>query len=366
MSSKSIIPKTIKSLVYSKHSISDPGSVLKVFTYPYQKSDDILVRSLAFPINPSDINQLQGVYPSLPEKTKALGTEEPSAIAGNEGLFEVISLPNGVSNLSVGDWVIPVDANTGTWSTHRTFKSPSELIKVTGLDIYTAATVGVNGCTALQLVDNYAKWKGKNEWIVQNAGTSGVSKYVSQIAKARGIKTLSVIRDRDNFEEVASLLETKFGATKVISETENQDRGFSKTKLPLILGENPHIPLALNSVGGKSSSGIARKLSKNGLMLTYGGMSKQPVTLPTSLHIFKGIVSQGFWITENVKSHPELKVKSVKDFIKLYEDGHIVSPKDEIEPIKWDPHQFTDEQIFNLINNGIAGKGKKKLVILDW
>lgn len=365
------IPSHFKSLIYSKHNVEDCASLLSVHSYkPKQKLDQCFVlRSLAFPINPSDINQLQGVYPSRPEKTLDFSTSEPAAIAGNEGLFEVISTPGGCSSkLKAGDWVIPVQANQGTWSDYRTFSDESELIKVNGLDLYTATTVSVNGCTAYQLVNDYVKWEGAgaNEWIVQNAGTSSVSKLVTQIAKARGLKTLSVIRDRDNFEEVARVLENDFGATKVISESQNNDKSFNKETLPAILGPDARVRLALNSVGGKSSSAIARKLEKNGLMLTYGGMSKQPVTLPTSLHIFNGITSSGFWITENNKKDPQNKIDTVHEFVKLYEEGKIVSPKDELEILNWKPKTTSDTDLLNMIKDAINAPGKKKVVVLDW
>ena len=38
-------------------------------------ANGILVKTIASPVNPSDINQVQGVYPSQPEKTTQLGTE---------------------------------------------------------------------------------------------------------------------------------------------------------------------------------------------------------------------------------------------------------------------------------------------------
>lgn len=373
MSSK--VPKTFKSIIYSSHNAEDCTKVLSVHNYtPKENLDEsIVLRALAFPINPSDINQLQGVYPSLPEKTLNYQTTEPSAIAGNEGLFEVIHLPpknssaTSANDLKVGDWVIPLQANQGTWSNYRVFNKPSDLIKVNNLDLHTAATVSVNGVTAYQLVNNYINWDSSaNEWIIQNAGTSGVSKLVSQIAKAKGVKTLSVIRDRDDFKQVAATLENKFGATKVISESENNDKVFAKEVLPNVLGSDAKIKLALNSVGGKSSSSIARKLDKNALMLTYGGMSKQPVTLPTSLHIFKGLTSAGYWVTELNKTNPEMKRETVKEFIKLYEDGKIISPKDEMETVTWDTANMTDDKFLQLVKDSITQKGKKKIVVLKW
>lgn len=363
------VPKQFKSIVYSTHSVEDVGSVLSVQNYTPKEdlSKSIVLRTLAFPINPSDINQLQGVYPSKPEKTLDYSTEQPSAIAGNEGVFEVVSVPESESSLSEGDWVIPVHANQGTWSNYRVFSKASDLIKVNGLDLHSAATVSVNGCTAYQLVNNYIDWDpSKNEWLIQNAGTSGVSKIVTQIAKAKGVKTLSVIRDREGFESVARVLEEKYGATKVISESDNSDKAFGKEQIPQILGPNARVRLALNSVGGKSSACIARKLDKDALMLTYGGMSKQPVTLPTSLHIFKGLTSKGFWITENVKKNPSEKVANVQDFIKLYEQGKIISPKDEITTVDWDVNNTSDEELLKLIREAVAATGQKRMIRLKW
>ena len=57
-------------------------------------------------MNPADVNQIQGVYPSKPPFQTELGNVEPAAVGGNEGAFEVLSTGAGVKNLSKGDWVI--------------------------------------------------------------------------------------------------------------------------------------------------------------------------------------------------------------------------------------------------------------------
>lgn len=367
------LPRVFKSLVYSSHNVDDCASVLSVQNYkPIQEIDNsIVLRALAFPINPSDINQLQGVYPSLPTKSLNYQTLEPAAIGGNEGVYEIIYVPSRFKNLKKGDRVIPLMSNTGTWTNYQVFHDESQLIKVNGLDLVTAATIGVNGVTAYQLVKDFMDWQhNDNNWLVQNAGNSTVSKMVSQIANINGIKTLSVVRDRktqEEFEKLAQTLEKKFGATKVISESQNNDKAFSKGELRDILGKDARIRLALNSVGGKSSSAIARKLEKDGLMLTYGGMSKQPVTLPTSLLIFKNITSKGYWVTELNKKNPKSKVDTIKELINLYEMGSFVSPKEDIETLEWDTEKLKDDDVLELIKGGITSKnGKKKMVVLKW
>ncbi|SCU94090.1 LAME_0F06062g1_1 [Lachancea meyersii CBS 8951] len=359
---------TFKSLVYSSHDVQDCTKVLSLHKYqPQGLENSIVLRTLAFPINPSDINQLEGVYPSKPAKTLDLGTEHPSAIAGNEGVFEVVHVPDNTQVLNVGDMVIPLLANFGTWSTHRSCKDASQLVKVEGCDKVAAATIAVNGCTAYQLLNNYVDWDPKgNDWLIQNAGTSSVSKIVSQLAKLQNIKTLSIIRDRDNFDEVAHELESKYGATKVISESQNNGKEFNKEVLPSILGPNAHVKLGLNSVGGKSSSSLARKLGQNATMLTYGGMSKMPVTLPPSLHIFKGLNSLGFWVTKNSLEDPQNKRDTVRKVASLYAEGKLISPKDEVRKLEWDPNTMSDDEVLQLIKYGITQKGNKNVVTLKW
>jgi trans-2-enoyl-CoA reductase len=61
---------------------------------------------LAAPINPSDINRVQGVYPVRPPL--------PAAVAGYEGVAQVHALGSAVARpLSPGDWVIPFPPSFG-------------------------------------------------------------------------------------------------------------------------------------------------------------------------------------------------------------------------------------------------------------
>lgn len=53
----------------------------------------------------------------------------------------------------------------------------------------------------------------------------------------------------------------------------------------------------MNCVGGRSSLLLARSLAQNGHLVTYGGMSKQPVQVPTGAFIFTNIHLHGFWMS---------------------------------------------------------------------
>jgi len=116
-----------RAVVYSQN--GDPETVLSVLTYPNLPTppppNSVNIRLLLAPINPADINVVQGVYPSKPTKTDALapsgkGSEDEAVfVGGNEGLAEVTSVGQGVQTIREGDWVILTKQQAGTWATDR-------------------------------------------------------------------------------------------------------------------------------------------------------------------------------------------------------------------------------------------------------
>lgn len=73
---------------------------------PKTLSDDsVKVRFLASPINPSDLNQIEGTYPIKPSELPAFG--------GNEGVGLIEATGAAVQSLNVGDLVIPGRSSLG-------------------------------------------------------------------------------------------------------------------------------------------------------------------------------------------------------------------------------------------------------------
>jgi trans-2-enoyl-CoA reductase len=72
------------------------------------------------PVNPADINTVQGVYPIKPSLP---GTP------GSEGIAEVIAVGPEAKNLKLGDKVIPNKQPASTWRTHANVNE-SDVFKV--------------------------------------------------------------------------------------------------------------------------------------------------------------------------------------------------------------------------------------------
>ncbi|KAJ5385366.1 Alcohol dehydrogenase superfamily zinc-type [Penicillium concentricum] len=312
-----------KALIYSKY--GEPKDVLRLHKHSISAphATQVNLRLLTAPMNPADVNQIQGVYPSKPPFQTDLGNAEPAAVGGNEGAFEVLSTGAGVKNLSKGDWVIMKRTGLGTWRTHAQLDE-SQLIKIEnkeGLTPLQVGTVSVNPVTAYRMLRDFCEWdwmRAGEEWVIQNGANSGVGRAAIQLGREWGIKTLNVVRQRKTPEETEALKKElrDLGATVVITEEEMLTGNFRD-----MVHE------------GKNATALAKTLAPNSHMVTYGAMSKQPVALPSGLLIFKNLAFDGFWVSRWGDKNPELKESTIKDVLQLTRSGKFHDiPVDEV---KW-------------------------------
>jgi len=81
--------------------------------------------------------------------------------------------------------------------------------------------------------------------------------------------------------------------------------------------------LAINCVGGNTVTEMARLLSNGGIVVTYGGMSLKPVTIPTGLFIFNDITTKGFWLSNWVKQNQDKRKDMLIEVIKMLKEKKI-------------------------------------------
>lgn len=137
-----------RAVVYESN--GTPASVLSVVTYPSPPKptgSSVAVKHLLSPVNPADINAVEGVYPYQPRarQLNVSGQERTLHIPGNEGLGEVTDVGESVSGLKAGDWVVFAKGQSGTWSSGQILEE-EDVIKVdreTGISAVNAATLVV-------------------------------------------------------------------------------------------------------------------------------------------------------------------------------------------------------------------------------
>lgn len=344
---------------------------------PTIPSSSVIVRTLAAPVNPADVNLIQGTYGSKPKFDTHLGTAEPSSVPGNEGCLEVVSVGSSVSNLQPGDWVIPAATGFGTWRTHALIENAEQaLIKVdkTGLTPAQVATVSVNPCSAYRMLKDYVdlidlsvKTFQKDSlaqggaWFIQNGANSGVGRAAIQLGKLWGLRSINIVREREEPEATAALKQEllDLGATVVVTESEFLDRSFTaRLKEEYTrMGKDP-LMLGLNCVGGKSATAMSKCLSESGYLVTYGAMSKQPVMLPTGLLIFKDLRFHGFWLSRWANADRKGKKQTVDEILGLIRDGKFRDAP--MQEVKWDwgtEDKILKEAVKGTLTGFRAGKG---------
>ncbi|OSD03054.1 NAD-P-binding protein [Trametes coccinea BRFM310] len=304
----------------------NPAEVLRVQSYDPPSSpapDSVQVRFRLSPINPSDINVVQGVYPATPMKMQ-LGGEDVH-VGGNEGLAEVVEVGSEVQGLKKGDWVISAKPQAGTWSSFRTLRAEDVIKLPEGrLSEVNAATITastVNPPTAYNMLHEFVHLK-EGDWVLQNGANSAVGQAVIQIAARKGIKTINFVRNRPDLDHLMNQL-AQLGATHVFTYDALSDKSLAK-HVKQWTSESP-IRLMLNCVSGPDTTAMTRLLGDNAHIVSYGAMSKKPLSLPTSLFIFKNLCAQGFWQSRWYQQHSrqerENLMKTLADF-KLKEPEH--------------------------------------------
>ena len=244
---------------------------------------EIQLRMICAPINPADLNVMEGTYGTLPELP---------AVVGNESIGVVEAVGGEVRDWAPGDVAMPV-APGGLWNEWLTLRADEAVKLPKGIDLQQAAMLRVNPPTAWLMLHQYVRLE-PGDWIVHNAGNSAVGLAVMQLAQASGWRVLNLVR-----REAAALQCYEAGAEHVLVETEKDflDRarellGASKARL------------ALNAVGGESALRLANLLCDGGMHVTYGAMSRQKLSLPNRFLIFQQLTFTGFWLTRWTRETP--------------------------------------------------------------
>ncbi|KAF8375227.1 hypothetical protein PRIPAC_81656, partial [Pristionchus pacificus] len=300
------------------------------------ESYEVVVRWLASPINPLDINKIQGAYmmkPSLP------------AIGGSEGVGRVIKIGSSVTRVSPGDKVVIFALNSPSWSDVSVVEE-GDLIKIDNrITPNQGATMMVNPPTAWLMMKMGGMEKG--DWIIQNSANSGVGRAVIEIAKEKGYHTINIVRDRPNINELKDEL-IRMGGDVVLTEEEVKNEGKNEGRPKL----------AMNGVGGKSCLQISSLLARGGMLITYGGMSKKAHEISTSALVFNNItavgIANGVWMMDPAnKKESDIMLSEIQDY--LIRNVLHAPPMDE-HPL---------ENYKTAIQNSMDGKHAKQIFIIQ-
>jgi NADPH2:quinone reductase len=257
----------------------DPQNVLllKQFDKPTPKANQVIVKPLGSPINPSDFFFISGNYRVKPELPQ---------IAGLEGTGIIESIGPGV-DLPVGTLVSFFSRNA--WAEYVALSKDDVLVLPDNFPVEKASQFALNPITAWGLLERADLKAG--DWLLITAGNSVVSKLIIQIAKLRCINVIATVR---NDKSTATL--TAYGAHVI---NVNKDDLIEYVQ-QVTEGKGAHV--ALDAVGGKTGSDVLKCLQPGGRLIIYSRLSPDPIQLYSADVLYKNISINGFGVRAYLES----------------------------------------------------------------
>ena len=253
----------------------DPAEVLAVedVETPEPAAGEVRVRTLLSPIHNHDLWTIRGTYGFKPELP---------ARAGTEAVGVVDAVGADVTNLTVGQRVA-TGGTFGVWAEYFVAKAATLIPVDDALTDEVAAQLVSMPFSAIALLDTLDLKEG--DWLLQNAANGAVGRLVAQLAVARGINVVGLVRREARVEELASQ-----GIRNIVATDAD---GWQDT-VKEIVGDGT-ISIALDSVGGSASGDLVSLLAENGELIVFGAMDSPVMEISSGGIIFKNVTVKGFW-----------------------------------------------------------------------
>jgi len=273
---------------------------------------EVVFDVLAFPINPADISMCRGNYrlkPALP------------ATPGAECVGRVTAVGAGVSHVKPGDLVINLQREN--WTQRRRVKSEDVIPVPPGLALRQAAMLRINPPTALLLLTDIVALKS-GDWVIQNVANSAVGRLVIRLARARGVKTLNVVRR-----------ETLFGELKTLGADACVVDGADLGEAVKAHTRGAPIRLGLDAVSGQATARLSACVGEGGVICNYGSMTGEDPVMSRNALISGGQTLVGFILGRALGTRSLDQIRTIyADLGEQVRKGILSAPVEKIYPIE--------------------------------
>ncbi|MFC5121966.1 zinc-binding dehydrogenase [Pseudoclavibacter helvolus] len=275
------------------------------------------LRILLSPIHNHDLWTVRGTYGFKPELP---------ARAGTEAVGVVDALGPDVEGLEVGQRVA-TGGSFGAWAEYVTTPAAGLIPVPDSVSDEAAAQLVAMPFSAISLLESLHLEAG--DWLVQNAANGAVGRMVAQLAGARGVNVIGLVRRAEGVEELRSQ-----GIERVVATSVDGWRD----EVAALTGGAP-IKVGVESVGGKSAGEVLSLLAENGELVVFGAMASPTLELSSGDVIFKQATVRGFWGSKVSQSiDAGLKQRLFGELLQHIGSGQLTLPVAGVFPFE----QITD------------------------
>lgn len=253
----------------------EPEEVLHIADRPVPEPGpgQIRLRVRYSPIHNHDIWTIRGSYGFQPELPAPAGTE----------VFGIVDkLGEGVTGIELDQRGVS-GSSFGIWAEYAIVDAAGFIPVPDQLSDETASQLVSMPFSAISLLDFLNVAEG--EWIVQNSANGAIGRMVAQLARARGLHVLGLVRRDAGIEELKNQ-----GIGDVVSTADPEWRDQAEK----ITGGAP-IRAGVDSVGGEAAGQILSLLAEEGTLVSFGAMGSPTLEISSWDLIFRDLSVKGFW-----------------------------------------------------------------------
>ncbi|KXN71462.1 NAD(P)-binding protein [Conidiobolus coronatus NRRL 28638] len=244
--------------------------------------DEALVKINLSAINATDLEIIHGA-PGL----------EPSsypATPGFEGVGIVEKVGKNVNRVKVGQRVVILPgigddymSVVGTWSAYGVYKEYILFPVPDEISDEVASQATSNPVTAYGILDKLNAPKG--EYIVQSAAASSLGRVIIGFAKARGLKTINLVRRKEQIDDLKAI-----GADVVLNTEDGTDIVEEIKKITNGKGAYG----AIDAVGGDLAFKLSQVVRDDGTVILYSILGGEQVNVSGADLLLRHISYTGF------------------------------------------------------------------------
>jgi len=303
-----------------------PEKVLRIAKRQFESeelgADDVLVKVIARPIHPGDIQILSALPQGGPVAPIPEGTLR---IPGFEGVGTIVRLgtnAKAAKRFSEGQRVAFFPAD-GSWGEYVVVQYNSLLSVPDEIPDQIAAQMLINTITASVLIK-----AGHNSLktpitppvhVLQNAAASGVGRLLTQVALDRGVRPIRLVRSRQSAERLQSALPGPPVFSTSDSNWKEQVRGAL---------EGHKLEVAFDAIGGTAIDDLASVVDDGATIINYGSLGSNTGTniyslAPNNVALKSVSIMTWFRLTQDEKQKDfELALHLATNHPELFEVAH--------------------------------------------
>jgi len=313
-----------RAVVLQKLVPNDPEAGLALVTKPVPKAEpgQVVVRIILRALNPTDL---------LSYRFSGYAHAKPGSFTpGSEGVGIVHDVGEGVTTVVKGQRVVPfvqvenLGKGEGTWQDYVSVRADLVWVVPDSISDVAAAQFVINPWTVHGMLSDLKIPKG--EYVLQTAAGSALGRQLIKLAKHWGIKTINLVRRKEQKAELKAL-----GADEVIS-TSDED---VVTRVKEITGGKLAYG-ALDAVSGELTKRVCASVRDGGQVFIYGILAGWEATVGVG-DLFRGVHLTAWYLYREL-AIPERRRVFIDEVSKLIEDKII-------EPLVGETYDLADFQL---------------------